>query len=158
LEEGKYAELKHCRGKEMMSVQKCIAEWDLDTVVDESESSARDQNVLDVASTIPPGRPGLRVQLVDGFTLVDFVGAEIIYAEDSVRELGEQLYELVDEGNSRILLNFAGVQHISCAFLGKLVGLLYRARRANGRLVLYGLDPVLRDTFRICHLEGVFNI
>jgi anti-anti-sigma factor len=106
----------------------------------------------------PNGQPRLRVRVVDGIAVVDFENAEGLFAEDVIQELGDRLYRLVDEGNSRLVLNFAGVHYMSCAFLGKLVGLRMRVKRIDGKLVLCGLEPALQDILRICHLERVFNI
>src|SRR6516164_3641590 len=63
----------------------------------------------------PDGPPGLRARVVDGLTVVEFENAKTLLADDAVRELGERLYRLVEEGNTHVLLNFAGVRYISCA-------------------------------------------
>ena len=48
---------------------------------------------------------------------------------------------------------------MSSDVLGMLAGLDQRVKRAQGcRLGLCGLDPVMRDMMRICHLEQVFDI
>jgi anti-anti-sigma factor len=57
-----------------------------------------------------------------------------------------------------MLLNFCGVQCISCGVLGMLAALHKRLEQAQARLVLCGLDPLMRQMIRICHLEPVFDI
>src|SRR5262249_30581650 len=76
-----------------------------------------------------------------------------------VRILGEQLDRLVkDEGHSRLVINFGGVQYLSSAVLGKLAWLAKRVEPVGGRIQLCGLDPLLRDILRITHLDGGFDI
>jgi anti-anti-sigma factor len=57
-----------------------------------------------------------------------------------------------------MLLNFCGVQCISCGVLGMLVALHARLERAQARLGLCGLDPLMRQMIRICHLEPLFDV
>jgi hypothetical protein len=47
---------------------------------------------------------------------------------------------------------------MSSDVLAILAGLHLRVERAQGRLGLFGLDPVLRDMVRICRLERVFDL
>ena len=56
------------------------------------------------------------------------------------------------------MLNLGGIRLMSGGMLATLVGLHRRVERAQGRLGLFGLDPVLRDMVRICRLERVFEI
>ena len=105
-----------------------------------------------------PRRPRIRVRPGDGHVIVELVDAEVLLEEDAVREVGDQLYALVAAGDTRLVLDFRRVRYISAAVLGKLVGLHRRVERARGRLRLRGLDPVLRDMLRICHLDRVLEI
>jgi anti-anti-sigma regulatory factor len=47
---------------------------------------------------------------------------------------------------------------ISSAFVARLVALNKRVVAANGKLVLYGLSPFLRDAFVDSRLDKVFDI
>ena len=106
----------------------------------------------------PDGRPRLAVRSLDGLAVVDFVNAEVLFDGGTIRELGTQLHRLIEEGHTRLLLNLGGIRLMSGGMLATLVGLHRRAERAQGRLGLFGLDPVLRDMVRICRLERVFEI
>jgi anti-sigma B factor antagonist len=107
---------------------------------------------------IPDGLPRLSVRDVDGLAVVDFVHAEVLFEDGLIRELGKQLHRLIEEGHTRLLLNLEGIRYMSGGMLATLVGLHQRVERTQGRLGLFGLDPVLRDMVRICHLERVFHI
>ena len=90
-------------------------------------------------------------------SIVD-MNINVLIEEGTIRELGTQLHRLVDEGHTRLLLNLGGVRYFSSDMLAILAGLHRRVERAQGRLGLFGLDPVLRDMLRICRLERVFDI
>ena len=111
---------------------------------------------------IPPeeaaGRPGLRVRVVERTILVRFVDVEILFEEETVRAVSRGLRRLIGEGPSRLVVNFAGVRHISSEVLGILAGLQKEVDPVRGRIVLCGLDPLLRDMVRITHLDRVFDV
>jgi anti-sigma B factor antagonist len=106
----------------------------------------------------PGSRPSLRVQSVHGVAIVEFVNAQNLYEDAVIRELGTQLRALVEQGNTRLLLNLAGSRSMSSDLLGMLASLQRRLEKANGRLGLCGLDPALRDMIRICRLDRFFEI
>jgi anti-sigma B factor antagonist len=107
----------------------------------------------------PDGRPRLHVEIVDGTAVVRFVNSEILFEESAVTTLGDQLTRLIEEGgHTRLLLNFAGVQYLSGAMLGRLACLEWKLASAQGRIRLCGLVPVLRDTLRITRLDRVFKV
>jgi anti-sigma B factor antagonist len=109
-------------------------------------------------SIVPDGLPRLVVRDVDGLAVVDFVNAEVLFEGGAIRELSMQLHHLIEQGHTRLLLNLGGIRLMSGGMLAALLGLHRRVERAQGRLGLFGLDPVLRDTVRICRLERVFDI
>jgi anti-sigma B factor antagonist len=109
-------------------------------------------------SMVPDGLPRLVVRDVDGFAVVDFVNAEVLFEGGVIRELSTQLHHLIEQGHTRLLLNLGGIRLMSGGMLATLVGLHRRVERAQGRLGLFGLDAVLRDMVRICRLERVFDI
>ncbi|HEX8202426.1 MAG TPA: STAS domain-containing protein [Isosphaeraceae bacterium] len=107
----------------------------------------------------PRGREYLKVDLIDGTAVVRFVGTDIVYAEEIVRDVGDQLDRLVDtEGHTQILLNLSGIRYLSSTMLGRLVSVNRRLEKAGGRLKLCCLSPVVSDIFRISRLDQVFQI
>jgi anti-anti-sigma factor len=109
-------------------------------------------------STVLKKHPQTKVRVVAGSRVVDIMHAEVLLAEDAIRELGTALHGLVEEGSTRLLLNFEGIRYMSSDVLATLARLHLRVERMQGRLGLFGLDPVLRDMLRICRLERVFDI
>ena len=109
-------------------------------------------------SEVLEGRPLLDVRVVDGLSVVKFVNSQYLVDQDVIRALSLQLHHLIEEGHTRMLLNFCGVQCISGGVLGMLAALHGRLERVQARLGLCGLDPLMRQVIRICHLEPVFDI
>ena len=62
------------------------------------------------------------------------------------------------EGHTRLVVNFAGVQYVSCAVLGVLAALQREVELTHGHVTLCGLGPLLRDMLRLTHLDRVFHI
>jgi anti-sigma B factor antagonist len=90
--------------------------------------------------------------------MVSFVDAEVLFEESAVHVVGQQLHRLIEEGHTRLVVNFGGVQYLSSEVLGKLAGLQRKVEQARGRIQLCGLDPLLRDMVRITQLDRVFDI
>ena len=79
-------------------------------------------------------RRHLRLETIDNVTVVSFVESKIV-SDESIQEVGEQLYGLVDnDGHRQILLNFGNVQYLSSAALGKLINLKKKVGAVGGKL------------------------
>jgi anti-sigma B factor antagonist len=103
-------------------------------------------------------RTKLRVRTVERIAVVGFENAEILFEEGTVHTVGRQLRRLIEEGHTRLVVNFAGVQYLSSEVLGILASLQRHVDPVPGSIVLCGLDPLLRDMLRITHLDRVFEI
>ncbi len=102
-------------------------------------------------------RRHLRLETIEGVTVVSFVDTKIV-TEENIQEVGDQLYSLVDEGHSKLLLNFGNVQYLSSAALGKLINLKKKVGAIKGKLKLCCIHPDLLEVFRITRLDQVFEI
>jgi anti-anti-sigma factor len=122
-----------------------------------------------VARTDDRGDPGnppaqadapscLRVRTIERAAILRFEGAEILFEESAVRAVSEQLNRLVEEGHTRLLVNFGGVRYLSSDVLGILAAVHKKIEPARGRIQLCGLDPLLRDMLRITHLDRVLDV
>lgn len=107
----------------------------------------------------PDGPPELRVKAIERVAVARFMGTELLFEEDLVRAVGDRLDRLVmEEGHTRLVLNFSGVRYVSSDVLGRPAGLQKRLDPSGGRVRLCGLDPVLRDVLRVSHLDRVFDV
>lgn len=108
--------------------------------------------------TSQPRRRRLEVEDIGDVTVVNFTDRKIL-DEQSIQVIGEQLFSLVDEaGRRKILLNFANVEFLSSAALGKLITLNKKLQAAGGRLILCNIDPQIYEVFEITKLNKLFNI
>jgi anti-anti-sigma factor len=99
------------------------------------------------------------VRTVERTAVVGFEDAEVLFEEGAVHAVGRELHRLIeDEGHTRLVVDFAGVQFLSSDVLGILAGLQREVDPVRGSIVLCGLDTSLRDMVRITHLDRVFDI
>jgi anti-sigma B factor antagonist len=100
----------------------------------------------------------LQVSEVGDITVVRFVDRKIL-DEVNIQELGQELFQLVeDEGRQRLLLNFSTVEFLSSAALGKLITLDKKVKSRKGELRLSNIRPEIYEVFAITKLNKLFNI
>ncbi len=91
-------------------------------------------------------------------SVVQFMEKKIL-DELSIKEIGDELFELVDvHKKTRLLLNFEQVEYLSSAALGKLITLNKKVRAAKGELRLCKIHPDIAEVFRITKLDKLFDI
>ena len=98
----------------------------------------------------------IRVEQLDEWVLVEFFDT-IILDEQNVQFIGEELFSLV-ETNPRVVLNFAAVEFLSSAMLGKLITFQKRIGEADGRLILCGVSDKILEVFKITRLNKCMHI
>ncbi|MDZ4820399.1 MAG: STAS domain-containing protein [Planctomycetota bacterium] len=91
-------------------------------------------------------------------TVVRFVDRKIL-DELNIQELGQELFQLVEQENRvRLLLNFFNVEFLSSAALGKLITLDKKVKAHNGKLKLSNIRPEIYEVFAITKLNKLFDI
>jgi anti-sigma B factor antagonist len=98
------------------------------------------------------------LRTVERAVVARFEDAEILFEESAVETVGRQLHRLIKEGHTRLVVNFAGVRYLSSEVLAILAALQRELEPVRGRIVLCGMDPLLRDMVRITHLDRIFDI
>jgi anti-sigma B factor antagonist len=95
---------------------------------------------------------------VDDVTVVHFRDQKII--EDlKIQELGQELTQLVEvEKRKKLVLNFASVDFLSSAALGKLITLDKKVKSQGGKLKLCNIRPEIYEVFAITRLNRLFDI
>jgi len=100
-----------------------------------------------------PSPHGFRVESQGGITIVRFDDIQI--GPDS----REPLYGLVEEqGHTNIVLDLSDVWALSSLALGILANFQQKVEARDGQLKLCGLNPNLKQLFRMTKLEQIFNI
>jgi anti-sigma B factor antagonist len=98
------------------------------------------------------------VSKVGDVTVVKFLDKKIL-DEAGILELGAELFSLVEQDNRKcVLLNFAGVEFLSSAALGKLITFDRKVKSHKGRLKLCEIRPEILEVFQITKLNKVFDI
>jgi anti-sigma B factor antagonist len=91
-------------------------------------------------------------------TVVRFTDQKIIDPE-AIQELGQELFELIESADRRkIILNFARVEFLSSAALGKLITFEKKVKRAGAELILTDISPEIFPVFAITNLDKLFRI
>ena len=72
--------------------------------------------------------------------------------------MGRELFELVEQKRTKILLNFMNVEFLSSAALGKLITLDKKLKAAKGQLKLSNIRPEIYEVFAITRLNKLFDI
>jgi anti-sigma B factor antagonist len=100
----------------------------------------------------------LDVANVGDVTVVRFRDHKIV--EDvNIQELGQEMFRLVEvEGRDRLLLDFALVDFLSSAALGKLITLDKKMKAHGGKLKLSNIRPEIYEVFAITKLNRLFDI
>ncbi|MEX0714805.1 MAG: STAS domain-containing protein [Pirellulales bacterium] len=100
----------------------------------------------------------LEVSEVGDVTVVRFVDRKIL-DEASIQELGNELFQLVEEEKrEKILLNFTKVDFLSSAALGKLITMDKKVKAHSGKLKLSNIRPEIYEVFAITKLNKLFDI
>jgi anti-anti-sigma factor len=100
----------------------------------------------------------LQLTQVGDVTVVRFVDRKIL-DEANIQELGQELFQLIEDANhSNLLLNFSSVEFLSSAALGKLITLDKRVKAHGGKLKLSNIRPEIYEVFAITKLNKLFDI
>lgn len=100
----------------------------------------------------------LEVAQVGDVTVVKFVDRKIL-DEANIQEMGQELFQLVDEQNQdKVLLNFTNVDFLSSGALGKLITLDKKVKAKAGMLKLSCIKPEIYEVFQITRLNKLFEI
>jgi anti-sigma B factor antagonist len=103
-------------------------------------------------------RRRLEVEDIGDIAVVNFVDKKIL-DEQNIQMIGDDLFRLVDElGRRKVLLNFANVEFMSSAALGKLITLHRKLQAVQGKLVLCKIAKEILDVFKITKLDRILTI
>ena len=100
----------------------------------------------------------LDVSNVGDVSVVRFRDHKIV-EEISIQELGQELFQLVEvDKRQKLLLNFASVEFLSSAALGKLITLDKKVKNCGGAMKLCLIRPEILEVFKITQLTTIFDI
>ena len=84
---------------------------------------------------------------------------QALVQQSHIEELGCDLMDLIDVGNSRLILNFSAVMRLGSWIIGVVANAHRRCAEADGgKLKLCGLDPQLAEIFEIVGMAREIDI
>lgn len=100
----------------------------------------------------------IRVERQDDVAVIRFVDRNIL-DEGNIQQIGDEIGAIIDSAPSpKLLLSFAGVEHLSSAALGTLITINNKVRTRSGQLRLADIDPQIHEVFVITKLNKLFQI
>ena len=100
----------------------------------------------------------LEVEQVGTVTVARFKQRTIL-GTSAIEAIGDRLLRLAgEEGRRDFVLNFAGVESLPSAMLGKFVQLQKTLGEAGGRLAFCRVDPFLMQIFKVVQMPDLIPI
>ena len=91
-------------------------------------------------------------------TVVRFADRRIL-DDANIQEIGQELYQLVEEERrDQLLLNLCDVDFLASSALGKLITLQRKLKARGGTLRLSNVRPEIYEVFAITKLNAKFDI
>jgi anti-sigma B factor antagonist len=92
---------------------------------------------------------------VNGGAAVDVQGDIDI---ETAPQLKQHFTKLVDEGHTRVLINFSGVRYIDSSGLATLLAVFKLVTQKQGRIVFVNVNPVVRRLFDVSGVVRLFRV
>ena len=107
---------------------------------------------------MPDTYPPVTVSSQKDIRIVEFTHSKIL-DEGNISEIEQVMLKLIGERDQpKLLLDFAAVDHMSSAALGKLINAYHEIKRKNGQLRLANIKPQIFEIFVITKLNKLFKI
>ncbi len=98
------------------------------------------------------------IEEIGAVTVARFLDKKIL-DEANIDKIGQELFGLVDEdGRTKIILDFALVEYLSSAALGKLITMHKKVAAAGGTCALCNIQRDILDVFKITQLHRVLML
>lgn len=76
----------------------------------------------------------------------------------NIAEIKETIFEILERGNKKIIINLEMVEYIDSSGLGVLVTVLKRVRNLEGKLILLNPKSAVKQILGLTNLDKVFSI
>lgn len=104
------------------------------------------------------GNRRIDIEEINGVTVAKFTDKKIL-DEGNIQLIGNQLFSLVDEDRrQKIVLDFANVEYLSSAALGKLITMDKKVKSISGKLRFCNIRSDILEVFKITRLDKLFQI
>lgn len=103
-----------------------------------------------------PLKPSVEARVIDGRLVAEFWDCLRMDLAPILKL--QELYDrhLRDGGKADLILDLGGVEFVGSSVLGGILRIHRTAGKNDARLVMYNVDPTVRDAFRVSHVENLF--
>ncbi len=103
-----------------------------------------------------PKKGWFSVSQTMGVQVVKLLPSQIL-DQLQITEIGQGLKDLIDQGTTKLLLDFASVEHLSSASIGMLINAKKQMDAAKGKIKICNIKPQLFEVFKITRLDKVYS-
>ena len=76
----------------------------------------------------------------------------------NISEIKEVLFDIIEKGNRKLIMDMSKVEYIDSSGLGVLVSVLKKVKASEGKLVLISPKSSVKQILSLTNLDKVFNI
>jgi anti-sigma B factor antagonist len=137
-----------------------LPQWELALAITEEMTELESGG--SIGAILRNGDGGTRVTMkasrrrVDGVTILDLSGRIILGGGSDV--LRDQIRDLLDKNEKKILLNLGDITYIDSSGIGELVSAFTTVRSQGGELKLLNLPKKVHDLLQITKFFTIFDI
>jgi len=92
----------------------------------------------------------------EGIIVVKLAG-QLMGGSDALK-INEKLFDILEEGKNKIIVDLGDVTWINSSGLGILIGMLTRVRKEDGDLRLVNISEKIKEILIVTKLDSVFKI
>ena len=81
-----------------------------------------------------------------------------IFADALIQQIGDELLELVDQADGKMLLDFEPVNFMSSLMIGRIILLRKKAKASQTEIKLCNVCPSVLGVFEVTRLDKLFKI
>ena len=78
--------------------------------------------------------------------------------DGDIQQMGDELFQVVDSGDEKILLDMSTIEFLSSAGLNRFIMLHKKVKNAGGELRLVNVTSEIEKIFAITRLNTLFSI
>ncbi|TKJ29082.1 anti-sigma F factor antagonist [bacterium (candidate division B38) B3_B38] len=98
----------------------------------------------------------IKTEKVGDITVVRLEKGKLLY--DNLEPLHQGLYDLIDKGIVRLVLNLSTISYIDSFTVGFLMDIYRRLANQKGRLALAGVQPRVKNILALTRVDEVIPI
>lgn len=99
----------------------------------------------------------IKKRMMDEVAILD-VSGKLLGGPPSSQELKDQIYQLLDEGVKKFVIDLGDVKRMNSSGLGILIQMLASIRKGDGELKLSSVNETMEGILVLTKLNSIFEI